>query len=73
VKQKAVWLWVAGLVATGFYPPWIMEPHQFLGYGWLFAPPNVIAFIESGRLLLEWAMVTAVAAGLYFAPPKRLR
>ncbi len=66
-KAITIWIGIGFLVATGVYPP---SMHWNRSYEWIFVRPRGPAQLDIIRLLVEWAIIAAVTAGFYFAPPK---
>jgi hypothetical protein len=66
-KAITVWIGIGLLVASGVYPPWM---HANRSYEWIFVRPRGSTQLDIIRLLVEWTIIAAVAAGFYFAPPK---
>ncbi len=65
-KHKTiVWVGVALVLLAGIYPPWF---HGRSSYNWLFARAYGTVRVDFTRLLIEWIMIGAFSAGLYFAP-----
>jgi hypothetical protein len=62
-----VWAWIAVVVAAGACPPWVQHGSP-VGFHLIFAPPAHAMHVDQSRLMIEWFMATAVAAGFYFAP-----
>lgn len=56
-KQKGVvWIGALSIVAMGMYPPWIQVSvgmHRQYAYGWIFAPPVVMALPEKPPFMLN--------------------
>lgn len=76
-RQLAI-IWVGALLVAGtaLYPPWACVGRQGIGaavgYHWFFAPPEgecLAASVDFSRLLIQWVVVAALAAALYWAWP----
>lgn len=75
-KKRAAWIWVLLVVAIGMWPPWAYDhvgegdTPNTMGHHFIFTWDRA-GRIDTSRLLVEWGMATALAAGLYFAWPFR--
>jgi hypothetical protein len=71
-KKCVIWIWIVFVAAMGIWPPWF---HANVGNSGAYALGHRFIFaqgygrIDISRLLVEWIVATAVAAGLYFAWP----
>jgi hypothetical protein len=75
VRQRViVWGWIAAIVASGLFPPWTYWSDNTVfpkGYYPIFTTANHGPIrVDVARLFIEWILLTAVAAGLYFAWPR---
>jgi hypothetical protein len=75
-QKIVVWVGAILIVAAGLYSPWVSMwgtsggLRRPIGYYWLFMPPNEgFVTLDIPRLLLEWVMVAAICAALFFAAP----
>lgn len=75
-QNLAVCAGALAIAATGLHPPWVQvrdDAGPFrspLGHEWLFLPPEGRSVeVDLSRLLIEWAIVAALAAAFYWASP----
>ena len=71
-ERFIIWGWIAVVVVAGIFPPWAQRGFP-AGYHLIFAPPSNrgAIHVDQSRLMIEWIIVTAIAAGLCFAWPRR--
>ena len=70
-RTRRAILWVAALliVGTGLFPPWVIARYPVAaGYAWLFQPPWG-ARVDFDRLVIEWFVIAAIGAALFWAWP----
>ena len=77
-QKSAIWVGVALIIGAGLYPPWVGVSTEVpginlsIGHGWFFSPPpseRLAVNLDIPRLIVEWVLSLALAAGLYFAWP----
>lgn len=69
-RKCIVWAWIAVVAGMGMFPPWgHHEEATYWSHGYHVVFENQIGSIDAPRLILQWFIVTLVAAGLYFAWP----
>jgi hypothetical protein len=72
VKRIILIAYSIAMVAAALYVPWKIDWHTETystalnrGYSYVFSPPAPIATIDYGKVMLEFVVISALAAMLY--------
>lgn len=68
MKKQLIILWIGiGLLVLAIlFPPWNYHTGKFMGYGFLFSPPQYAYHIEPSRLTAEILIIVLLTAGALY-------